>query len=517
MNQDAPSTDPTNSQCVTTAEPQHGEQSEDNDSQPGLFHDKSFWGLMMTQFLGAFNDNLYKQLMLLLALPAALTAGVAMIDSNTQPATVVAQQSDETNSPNNSASNSPSASVENVQDQKSNTETVPSVTDQELKSSSEDVQGWAGLVFALPFVLFSGFAGFLSDRFKKTPIIVLAKYAEILVMFLGMLGFLYYTQLGELGTWTVLFLMGTQSAFFGPGKYGLLPELFRAKDLARANGLMLMTTFLAIILGIVAAGILKERLDPQQLWIGSLICIGIAVVGTATSHLIRHTPPANPHVCLTADCWGVSKEMIQLFRVDRPLLMAILVSSLFWLVSGLAVPVVNRLGMEQLNVGETKTSILTACIALGIMIGALAASLICRSRWGKYAVNIGLSGIFVSLMVLGMWTGDQQLLGFSGSLVFLMLLGIFAAIFSIPVQVFLQVRPPKQLKGRLIATMNQANFLGILLAGPLYQVFERISAAFGWPISSVCWMMAAFLLPLAFYYRLDSRTSVSAQATANVV
>jgi acyl-[acyl-carrier-protein]-phospholipid O-acyltransferase/long-chain-fatty-acid--[acyl-carrier-protein] ligase len=183
----------------------------------------------------------------------------------------------------------------------------------------------------------------------------------------------------------------------------------------------------------------------------------------------------------------------------------------------LAVPVVNRLGMEQLNVGETKTSILTACIALGIMIGALAASLICRSRWGKYAVNIGLSGIFVSLMVLGMWTGDQQLLGFSGSLVFLMLLGIFAAIFSIPVQVFLQVRPPKQLKGRLIATMNQANFLGILLAGPLYQVFERISAAFGWPISSVCWMMAAFLLPLAFYYRLDSRTSVSAQATANVV
>jgi MFS family permease len=481
----------------------------DIDSQPALFHDKSFWGLMITQFLGAFNDNLYKQLMLLLA----LTAGVNMLDTGkssdtgTQTAAVAAQSSTEASAPSEVVANIANSTL--AEETESANKTAESV--------SEDVQGWAGLVFALPFVLFSGFAGFLSDRFKKTPIIVLAKYAEILVMFLGMLGFLYYAQLGEWGTWTVLFLMGTQSAFFGPGKYGLLPELFRAKDLARANGLMLMTTFLAIIMGIVAAGILKEQLDTTQLWIGSLVCIGIAIAGTVTAHWIRHTPPANPHVRLTADCWGVSSEMIQLFRADRKLLTAILVSSLFWLVSGLAVPVVNRLGMEQLGVGAAKTSILTACIALGIMAGALAASKICRSHLGKHAVNIGLGGIFFSLVFLGMWIGDQHLLGFSGSIIFLVLLGVSAAIFSIPVQVFLQVRPPKQLKGRLIATMNQANFLGILLAGPLYQLFERISAALGWPISSVCWMMGLFILPLVFFYRLDSRTSVMDTTATSVV
>lgn len=485
----------------------------DHSRQPGLFHDISFWGLMITQFLGAFNDNLYKQLMLLLALPAALTASVAMIDADVRSNPVLVQSTIHRTLPDNLVV----SVAEPSQPPQVSVESLAVSTGQQEKSSTEDVQGWAGLVFALPFVLFSGFAGFLSDRYKKTPIIVIAKYAEILIMFLGMLAFMYYTQLGEWGTWTVLFFMAAQSTFFGPGKYGLLPELFRSGDLARANGLMLMTTFLAIILGIVAAGILKEHLTPEQLWVGSVICIGIAVLGTATSHFIRHTPPANPDVRLTVDCWGVSNEMVQLFRADRPLLMAIFVSSLFWLVSGLAVPVVNRLGMEQLNVGETKTSVLTACIALGIMVGALAASLICKSRWGKYAVNIGLVGMFVSLIFLGMWYGNRHLLGFGGSLVFLMLLGVFAAIFSIPVQVFLQVRPPKELKGRLIATMNQANFLGILLAGPLYQLFERVSAALGWPISSICWMMGAFLLPLTVYYRLDSRSSQSEPAVVNAV
>lgn len=427
-------------------------QANPNDAQPELFLDRSFWGLMVTQFLGAFNDNLYKQLMLLLALPAAISAGAG-------------------------------------------------------EAAADDVQGWATLVFATPFVLFSGFAGFLSDRFKKTPIIVFMKYAEIGIMALGLLAFLYYDSLGELATWTVLFMMGTHSAFFGPGKYGLLPELFRYRDLPRANGLILMSTFLAIILGMVAAGFLKTSLEPSQLWIGSLVCMGIAVVGTVSAHLIRHTPPANPDVKLTIDSWGVSKEMVQLFKQDRPLLMAIIVSSVFWLISGLAAPVVNRLGVQQLEVDEKWTSILTASIALGIMAGALAASVLCRSRLGKYAVSIGLVGILLSLILLGSWHGQKQLLGYQGSLFVLTILGICAAIFSIPVQVFLQSRPPKELKGRLIATMNQANFVGILLAGPLYQLFVRIADALGWPISSVFWMMGLLVLPLAVFYRLDARVN----------
>lgn len=442
----------------------------EHDERPTLLQDRSFWGMVSTQFLGAFNDNLYKQLMLLLALPTAVLAGAELANGDI-------------------ASTGPTDS-----------------------SNQSDVQGWAGFVFALPFVLFSGFAGYLSDRYSKTPIIFLCKLAEIVVMFLGLLAFLYYARFGQTGTWIVLFLMGTQSAFFGPSKYGVLPELFRYRDLARANALVLMSTFLAIILGIVAAGYLKKLLGgetAEQLTGGMMVCILIAVVGTFTARLLRQTLPAHPNMKLSLDCWGVSRDMVALFREDRPLLAAIFVSSVFWLVSGLAVPTVNRLGIEQLAVDEGKTSILTACVGLGIMLGSPLASALCRSRMGSSAVNVGLGGIFVALLLLGFWKGQTQVLGYWGSFVCLIGIGVFAAIFSIPVMVFLQSRPPMHLRGRLIATMNQANFLGILLAGPLYQLFEKLASWMNWPISSVFWMMGAMVLPLAIVYRLDSRTATT--------
>lgn len=433
---------------------------DDGDAGPGLFADRSFWGMVSTQFLGAFNDNLYKQLMLLLAVPVALAAAA-------QP------------------------------------------------GQGSDVQGWATLVFSLPFVLFSGFAGYLSDRYSKTPIIVLCKIAEIGTMLLGLMAFYFYDILGTTGTWIVLFLMGAQSSFFGPGKYGILPELFRAKDLPRANGLILMTTFLAIIFGTVLAGSLKDVLmtedgSAKSLWIGLLVCVGIAVLGTIASLFVRKVPPAQPGIPVTLDCLAVSRDVYEMLRRDRVLLSALLASSVFWLVSGIAVPTVNRLGLGQLQVDATKTSLLTASIGFGIMIGALVASWLCRKGFGDQCVTLGLVGIFGALALLGFWTaGGAHFLGFGGSIAALVMMGIFAAIFAIPIQVFLQDRPPSHLKGRMIATMNQANFIGILISGPLYQVFEATAGRLQWPICSVFWMMSALVLPVALFYRLDSKTPVS--------
>src|SRR5437868_15227479 len=222
------------------------ERSAEKMAHTRLFRDRSFWGMTATQFLGAFNDNLFKQLMLLLAIPVGAAA---------------AQKADE--------------------------------------------QGLATMIFSLPFVLFSGFAGWLSDRYSKRTMIVLCKVAEIGIMLLGMLGFLAYGTTGYRGLLVVLFLMGTHSAFFGPGKYGILPELFREQDLPRANGVILMTTFLAIIFGTASAGFLGDllydpagRRVPERLWIGSLLCIGIAVCGTLTAMLVRRVRPAVPNLRL---------------------------------------------------------------------------------------------------------------------------------------------------------------------------------------------------------------------------
>ena len=430
-----------------------------NDTRPALIKDKSFWGLAITQFLGAFNDNLYKQLVLLLAVPvgAAALAGGA--------------------------------------------------------GKGSDLQGWALFLFSIPFVLWSGFAGYLSDRYSKQPIIWMCKVAEIGIALLALVAFLCYDWSGMIGTWTVLFLMGTHSAFFGPGKYGILPELFRARDLATANGIILMSTFLAIIFGTVAAGALFDSLVGEtgathNLWIGSLVCAGIAIVGTISASFIRRTPVAMPGLPLTPDVWGVAREVRQVLWSDRPLLVALLASCVFWLVAGLAMPTINSLGLTQLSLDKTKTSLLTASIAIGIMVGAMLAGLISRLGKTDRLVNVGLWGILGALIALGFWrAGGQHVLGMGGSIVALIALGIFSAIYSVPLQVFLQQRPPSEIKGRMIATMNQANFVGILIAGPLYQLFERLSAWSGAPISSVFWMIAALVLPLAIFYRLDSNAA----------
>ena len=453
----APNELPDNPHTAASAPAGQATSVDPNDARPVLMKDPSFWGLAVTQFLGAFNDNLYKQLVLLLAVPVG------------------------------------AAALMNGEAQK-----------------GADLQGWALFLFSIPFVLWSGFAGYLSDRYSKQPIIWMCKVAEIGIALLALVAFLCYDWSHMIGTWTVLFLMGTHSAFFGPGKYGILPELFRAKDLATANGIILMSTFLAIIFGTVAAGALFDNLVGENgathnLWIGSLVCAGIAIVGTISASFIRRTPVAMPGLPLTPDVWGVAREVRQVLWNDRPLLVALLASCVFWLVAGLAMPTINSLGLTQLHLDKTKTSLLTASIAIGIMAGAVLAGLISRMGKTDRLVSVGLWGILGALIALGFWrAGGDQVIGMGGSIVALIGLGIFSAIYSVPLQVFLQQRPPAEIKGRMIATMNQANFVGILIAGPLYQLFERLSAWSGAPISSVFWMIAALVLPLAIFYRLDS-------------
>ncbi len=423
-----------------------------------ILNDRSFWGLAITQFFGAFNDNLYKQLMLLLAIPA--------IGANI----------------------------------------------------SEDTQGWATTVFSLPFVLLSSLAGYLSDRHSKSRIIVICKLAEIAITLLAVVAFLSYANLGDFGTWTVLVLMGTHSTFFGPGKYGILPELFQKSELPRANGLILMSTFLAIILGVVTAGLLKDLLmvknldgsaDYRHLWIGSLVCTGIAVIGALTSLLIRHTPPAQPNAVLSFADLGLPAPIRKLLSEDKSLTFAIVVSSMFYVVAGIVMPTVNSLGKLQLKLeSSTAISILTGGLAIGIIVGAVLANIVLKGISPSKQVVLGTWVMIGSLIALGFWrVGGDHLLGYWGALLGLITTGLAAAVFIIPLQVFIQKRPPSGLKGRMIGTMNFANFIGILIAGPLYQVFLNVASGLNWPVSSIFWMLAVLLVPIAIVYRLPSTES----------
>lgn len=423
--------------------------------------DKSFVGYLTSQFCGAFNDNLFKQLILLLATP---TAALALANSSAD--------------------------------------------------RPVDLQGFATVLFGVPFVVFGGIAGWLADRISKRTVMVGAKFAEILIMALGLIAFYKAPVWGMTGLWLVLFLMGVHSTFFGPGKYGILPEMLRGDDLAKANGLVQMTTFLAIILGTALAGPLKDWLTPAgvdntpetltgDLWEASLVCMGIAVVGTVTSLWLRKTPAADPHAVFNVDALGIPRQTRYLLAKDRPLRAALWASCAFWLIAGMTMQSVNSLGKTQLGLADSYTSLMTSIISVGIAVGAVVAGFLSRRSADQFLVQLGSYGVIgCSLLLAITIPGQGHWLGFAGSLPILVLLGGFAALFAIPVQVFIQSRPPEELKGRVIAFMNQANFLAIVGAGVLYILIDWLLRRTGLPRSAAFAAGALVFVPVALGYRL---------------
>ncbi|MCC9604903.1 MFS transporter [Blastopirellula sp. JC732] len=424
---------------------------EDPTHLPPLSRDVSFWGMTITQFFGAFNDNVFKQLLLLM--------GVA----------------------------------------------------QAVDGTGQDLQGIAMIIFSLPFLLLAGPAGYLADKYSKTNVIVLSKVAEIVAMLLGVIGFWYFGMFGFAGLFVVLFLMGAQSTFFGPAKYGILPEMLHEHDLPKANGIFLMTTFLAIIFGTVAAGVLRDQLtgdgaeSNNQLWIGSAICVVIAIVGTLTSLLVRKTEPAKPNAKLTVGACTIPPSAIKLFRARPPMLKALLASCIFWLCAGIVQQSVNSLGVVQLKLNDTETSIMNGLIGVGIACGCLLAGLLSKGQINFRIVQTGAWGISASLALLALpGPNHGHLLGYWGSLPVLVVLGACTGMFSVPIQVYLQAKAPLSQKGEVIAEMSRANWVAILLSGVLYGVFDKILLSFEWPRCYLFAFTVLIMLPVAILYHPPS-------------
>ncbi|MBC8356819.1 MAG: MFS transporter [Planctomycetes bacterium] len=415
-----------------------------SDESSALLSDRSFRGITATQFLGAFNDNLFKQALLLLFVAVPVADG------------------------------------------------------------TRDLQWLGTLVFSVPFILFSGYAGFLSDRSGKRTVIYFSKVAEIAIMVIGAMLFALCAWQGLTPLLVallsiVLFCMGSQSAFFGPGKYGILPELFREQDLPQANGLILMTTFLAIIFGSALAGLFF----PDLLWVLGVFCILVAVAGTGTSLLVRPVAPSAPGLKFEKSALWISGETRRMLRHDRPLLSALLASSVFWLAAAMVQMGVIALGKTQLEQNEFWTSVLTAAVSIGIAIGSALAGAASQNRFNTRVMKTGLWGLvlFLLLMAPQGWGGRPHLLGYWGSMAALMVLGVFTGMFAVPLQVFLQSRPPAGEKGRMIAAQNLCNWIGITMSAGLYWATDRVLVLFDWPRSYTFALTALLLFVVAVSYR----------------
>ncbi|MGL4514489.1 MAG: MFS transporter [Lacipirellulaceae bacterium] len=422
------------------------------ESLPPLLKDRAFWGMSVTQFLGAFNDNLFKQLLLLLATPTAAQLAAAKLRG----------------------------------------ETVA------------DRQGQVMIVFAGSILLCSGFAGWLADRVSKRSIIVACKGAEVLIMLLGLVGFLNYGSVGLNGMLVVLALMGVHTAMFGPPKYGILPEMIRERDLPQANGIFLMFTFVAIIFGTVLAG--KLVADVSTMWQGSLACIGVALVGVVTALLVRPTRPANPTMPLRFWDFLAPPELLRIVWRDKELLAALIVTSTFWMLGGMVQQTVNALGKTQMGLNDGNTSVLAAMLGVGIPVGCLLGGRLSAGRIDPRVVLGGAAGVVVGLLLLSLRGGEHRhLLGFCGSIPALVLTGIATGAFIVPVQVSLQTLPPAEEKGRVIGLMNQCNWVGILLGAVLYDNVLPLLERAGQPRNTMFAVAALMMLPVVLFYRPKAR------------
>src|SRR6266850_4849619 len=280
-----------------------------NSSQMSLLRERRFLPFFCTQFLGAFNDNVYKNaLIIMLAFHAAALTTL---------------------------------------------------------SSGTLVNLCAGL-FILPFFLFSATAGQLADKYDKARIIRYVKAFEIVVMIIGAAGFMHQNLALLIGA---LFLMGLHSTIFGPVKYSILPQHLKVEELVGGNGLVEMGTFLAILMGTVLGGVLIAQANSGVLV--SVAVVAIACVGYLTSRAVPSAPPAAPDLKINWNPLTETWNNFQFTRANRTVFLSVLGISWFWFYGATLLAQFPNYCKDVLGGDEHVATVMLTTFSIGVGTGSL--------------------------------------------------------------------------------------------------------------------------------------------------
>lgn len=376
-----------------------------------LLATRRFLPMFCTQFLGALNDNVFKQALLLV-----ITYGW------------ISQQS----------------------------------------GSISTLNNLAALLFILPYFIFSATAGQIADKYERSQLVRYLKLLEIAVMLLATAGFL----IGNL--WLLmfaLFLMGTQSTFFGPIKYAILPEILKPNELMSGNALFQSGTSIAILVGMILGGAVISLSAGNLLWI-SLTVLAIAVVGYLASRFILKQPIAAPQ--LEVD-WNFFRTSIQTLKYAKnlPLIFLILLgNSWYWFYGATYLTQIPQLTQQNLHASENVVSLLLTFFSVGIGVG----SLLCRKIGGTEVnikmVPIGAVGLTVfafylaaALAFVPPQTGEllglsevfQQGWSYYHVMLAVTLLGISGGFYIVPLYAMMQAYSPRSHRARVVAANNILN------------------------------------------------------------
>ncbi|WP_084167428.1 acyl-[ACP]--phospholipid O-acyltransferase [Pelobacter seleniigenes] len=331
--------------------------------------------------------------------------------------------------------------------------------------SAAMVAATAGGLFVVPFLLFSAPAGALADRLSKRTIVVAMKGAECLIALLAVLAFAVGSATA---LYAVLFLMATQSALFGPSKYGIVPELIDREQLSRANSLLETLTYLAIILGTALAPLLVQ-LSSASYRTAALACILFAILGLICSWRIEATPAADAGRLVSPRILSEIKGSLLELKQDGYLLLAVLGSAYFLFLGAFAQINLIPFGMQVHGLTQEQSGYLFLVAALGIGAGSLLAGRLSGRNVEFGIVPLGALGLALS-------TGGLALLPASlpVHLLLILLLGLSAGLFLVPLQAFIQLRAPREKLGRILAAASFLSWCGVLLASLLSVILSGL-------------------------------------------
>lgn len=383
-------------------------------SQFQLLKERRFGPFFVTQFLGAFNDNLYKNaMMILLAFQgAALTS-----------------------------------------------------------MSSDLVIQLSGAIFILPFFLFSATAGQLADKYDKATMARLVKLVEIGIMIIGAAGF-YFQSLVLL--WIALFLMGLHSTVFGPIKYAILPQHLQREEIIGGNGMVEMGTYVAILLGTILGGVLIGMHNGGLLVSGAAIAVALA--GYLSSRSIPAAGSLSPELVINWNIFTETARNLRFAKTNRTVFLSILGISWFWLYGVVFLSQFPNLTKTVLHGDETVVSLLLALFSIGVGVGSLLCERLSGRTVEIGLVPLGAIGLTIfgidfyfatsalpshaTMSAIAFFVDTQHL----RLIIDLCLIGLFGGLYIVPLYALIQVRSDPEHRSRIIAGNNIINAAAMVLS-----------------------------------------------------
>ena len=393
----------------------------------------------------------------------------------------------------------------------------------------KEILGLVGAAFALPFLLFLGIGGNFADRFSKSKVAQVSKFFEIVVAGGAVVAFYFQSVWG---LFAVAFLMSTQSAIFGPVKYGIIPELVGRSGIAKANGYIQSATYLAIIAGTLLAPAVSGLSSQNYVLMGA-IAGAIAIAGWMFSLGIPRTRSSGSTRPISPLILPDLIKTLRYIHSDGFLSLAVWGSAYFSFVAGFAQLNLLSYGTEHLGLGGAESStVLFLFIAFGIGAGSLMAGKLSRRGIEFGIVPVGAGMIAICSLGLGfLWTG-----GFWEASLLCGAMGVGAGLFIVPVESFIQYRSNPARRGEVVAATGWLSWAGILAASALVYALPAIGvgAAGGFVIVGIMvvglFAFAMYQLPdffvrffvmiiTRFYFRMnvEGQDNVPAQGPALIV